>query len=127
MESQSRRPSEPTLSVRLACLAGLSVSCALSIGAWFFLERQEQAAAERLTSTSAAQAALRLHDYIHARLIAVRILANAFSRGFIANKPEFTRESLLIQAEYGGIQAINWIDTKGKILWVVPSSQTATP
>ncbi|MBK6809853.1 MAG: CHASE domain-containing protein [Sandaracinaceae bacterium] len=85
---------------------------------WLHQRREWSRSVASQVDLTADQAALRLGDYIHARLLATRGIA--VSRLAMASRPSFTAEALIAQREFGGFQAINWMSPEGIIEVVTP-------
>ena len=69
---------------------------------------------------TARQAALRLQDYIGARLLAADTLRHSLEEGEPLTEEAFRDRSVQIQVRFGGFLALNWIDPDGVIRWVAP-------
>mgnify|MGYP001302838558 CR=1 FL=1 len=83
--------------------------------------REAEARALALTTSGAArQAAPRLADFVAARLTVVESLARERAQHEDMQDAEFSRRAEILQASFGGLLAINWIDTSGLIRLVVP-------
>lgn len=103
-----------------AVLALPAVAALIFFGMWRLLDRREEAAARRRIEHTASQAALRLQDYIGARLLVVESLAREASAGLLADEESFVMHAATLQAQLGGLLAINRIDAGGRIEWVSP-------
>ncbi|WP_170827014.1 sensor histidine kinase [Magnetovibrio blakemorei] len=69
------------------------------------------------------QAAIRLEDFFNTRLHIVFHLSQKWNDGLFPDQESFIQEARLINSLFTGFQATNWIDTHGKIQWVVPASE----
>ncbi len=87
---------------------------------WAVTERAEQEHAAQETSIIAGQAALRLQDYVRARILAAETLRTSFESGGAIDEAAFRALSRDIQGEFGGFLALSWIDADGIIQWAVP-------
>lgn len=87
---------------------------------WRELNRIEIRMLSLRTQTTTEQVALRIESFIQARLHLLRQLSDEWKR-YEADDPEqFTEIVQAIQGEFSSFQAINWVDAKGVIRWVVP-------
>jgi signal transduction histidine kinase/CheY-like chemotaxis protein len=68
----------------------------------------------------AEQSALRVEEYLQSRLLAVQVLQQGAESGLFLDRFPFQDQSLAIQNEFGGFQAVNWADSSYTIRWVVP-------
>ncbi len=68
----------------------------------------------------AEQSALRVEEYLQSRLLAVQVLQQGAESGLFLERFPFRDQSLAIQHEFGGFQAVNWADASYTIRWVVP-------
>jgi len=68
----------------------------------------------------AEQSALRVEEYLQSRLLAVQVLQQGAQTGVFLDRMPFQDQSAAIQAEFGGFQAVNWVDATYVIRWVVP-------
>lgn len=75
--------------------------------------------AERL-HLLAEQSALRVEEYLQSRFLALQVLQQGTQTGLFLEEKPFSDQSAAIQGEFGGFQAVNWIDPSYTIRWVVP-------
>jgi len=87
---------------------------------WAVTERAEQHHVAQEGAITAGQAALRLQDYVGARLLAADTLRQAFEAGDSLDEESFRARSGDIQDHFGGFLALSWIDADGVIRWAVP-------
>jgi|GEM_PF-2578763 len=69
------------------------------------------------------QAAIRLEEFFNTRLHIVFHLSQKWNNGTFPDQNSLIQEASLINSLFSGFQATNWIDTDGKIQWVVPASE----
>jgi len=72
------------------------------------------------THLAADQVAIRLEEGINSHLAIVRYLQQEWNNGYINTRSTFTQRVETILGQFGGFQAINYIDSVGIIQWVVP-------
>ncbi len=88
-------------------------------GTWWFVDRDWQRSTMRQVQLATNQAALRLQGFIDARLSATSSLGGGLSAELI--EPDtFRIRSHALQDNFGGYQALNWVDADGNIQVVVP-------
>ncbi|MCO4772255.1 MAG: response regulator [Deltaproteobacteria bacterium] len=88
--------------------------------AWFAAERAAREQQREESSLTAGQAALRLEDYVGARLLAADTIRLSLQRGDPLEERAFRRRADQVQERFGGFLALNWIDADGVIRWVSP-------
>lgn len=99
----------------------LFVLISVVLGVLWWLDREEwREGVQEQVALTAEQAALRLEDYVDARLLIVE----AFARTS-AQQPEWGPEQRRVRAEvaqeqFGGFQAINWVGVDSRIRTVTP-------
>ncbi len=69
---------------------------------------------------AAEQVAIRLEEKISSHLAAIKYLRREWQNGTINEVETFEQHVLTIKDQFGGFQAINYIDPQGYIRWVVP-------
>ncbi|MCA9622272.1 MAG: CHASE domain-containing protein, partial [Myxococcales bacterium] len=104
---------------RLVAVATLVVWSLLG-AAWWVLGFNEEQRARALTQRDADQAAVRLSDFVAARLVAVDSIRRIREAGLLDDEAAFVRSCTIVQRELTGFLAINWIDSDGVIRWVSP-------
>lgn len=91
-----------------------------SVGLWWLLnshEKEEEFIVAKLTAEQVAQT---LKDRLDSHFNIVRFLRKEWLRQGQLNEQEFRQTVLSIMSHYEGFQAINYINPKGIIQWVVP-------
>jgi signal transduction histidine kinase len=107
-------------------MLALPVVAALALfGIWALLDARELDAARRQVELATRQAAVRLQDYVQARLLVVSSLAHEVGGGLLAEEEAFVAHAESLQAQLGGFLAVNRIDGDGRILWVSPRGPNA--
>jgi PAS domain S-box-containing protein len=84
------------------------------------LDAVETAMLDLRTQTTARQVSFRLEGFLAARLHLVRQLTHLWIQEQINTPRRFSSMAEAVMAEFSSLQAINWIDEKGFIRWVVP-------
>lgn len=87
---------------------------------WSGLRTKSARAQEDRLHLLAEQSALRVEEYLQSRLLAVQVLQQGAESGLFLDRFPFQDQSLAIQHEFGGFQAVNWADASYTIRWVVP-------
>jgi two-component system, cell cycle sensor histidine kinase and response regulator CckA len=110
-------------SSRRALLVGLAafVLSAIPVAlASALLDQQQRSARADETRMLAEQASLRIADFVRARFLALEIVRlEAAGAAFVPDE-RFDSIAAATEAQYGGFQAINWVDAEGVIRRVVP-------
>ena len=81
---------------------------------------QEQEARRDAARMLSEQAALRLGEFVRARLLALEIVRLEAGNPTFVPDERFDSLAEATEREYGGFQAINWMDAEGVIRRVVP-------
>ena len=89
-------------------------------GIWWGLGRSERATERDRTQRAAQQSALRLSDFVAARLVAVDSVRRMREAGLLDDERSFVRSTTILHRELDGYRAINWIEADGTIRWVSP-------
>ena len=88
---------------------------------WSYQQRQVDAQTQQLLEATAKHAALRIEDFLDARIYSVDSLARAFGKGRPIEESTFERSATIVHQNFDGILAINWIDSEStQIVWVYP-------
>jgi len=96
---------------------------ALLATVWVVSGHEERRREQAEGAIVAAQAALRLEDYVGARLLAADTLRRSLEAGLDRDRRSFEIHAQQIHDRFGGFLALNWIDGEGVIRWVVPLEQ----
>ncbi len=86
------------------------------------MEHGDQVRFSETSQVTARQAALRLQDYVGARVLAAHTLRHELQTDEGLSKAEFQDRSVQLQVRFGGFLALNWIDGDGVIRWVAPEA-----
>jgi signal transduction histidine kinase/CheY-like chemotaxis protein len=100
-------------------ITGAAVALAL-VGTWVGVRQREDQGLATTTEVAARQAAPRLGDFVRARLTVVESLARERARNPEMSDADFVRRAEILEASFGGLLALNWIDDAGIIRVVVP-------
>ena len=84
------------------------------------MEQRDREQFEQTAEITARQAALRLQDYVGARVMGADTLRVSLEAGAELTEQSFVSRSMQIQERFGGFLALNWIDADGVIRWVAP-------
>ncbi len=103
-------------------ILAFALPAVVAVGARTEMAQRDRAQFEQTARITASQAALRLDDYVGARLLAADTLREAVQTEPALNEPAFRERALHIQDRFGGFLALNWIDPDGVIRWVVPEA-----
>lgn len=114
-----RHSPDPTRSGAVAAVVFGVLAVPLGVG-WMLTERAYRDSLDRMLQVSASQAALRLRDFVDARLLAVDTLRTQWEAGAFPEGRGFSMQSKIVQSRFGGFRAINWIDPGGTIRIVAP-------
>lgn len=87
---------------------------------WSSLRTKSARAQEDRLHLLAEQSALRVSEYLQSRLLAMQVLQQGAESGLFLDRFPFQDQSRAIQQEFGGFQAVNWVDASYIIRWVVP-------
>lgn len=108
-----RRAFAIPLIVWLATMAGLAA-------AWWALDNQWRRNVDQQLHLTTSQAALRLGDFLHARVVAVQSIGDYLDPTTETFEVDFVARSQSLQRAFRGFQALNWIDPDGVIEVAVP-------
>ncbi|RMD60507.1 MAG: PAS domain-containing protein, partial [Alphaproteobacteria bacterium] len=72
---------------------------------------------------AAEQIAKRLQDFVAVRIQLIKLEARHIENKGAPSRPDFTRQAETLQSLFPGLQAINWIDSRGVVRWVVPEAE----
>ncbi|MDQ3037220.1 MAG: ATP-binding protein, partial [Myxococcota bacterium] len=102
-----------------ACLAFVLSAVPVALASALLLDREREARTAE-TRMLSEQAALRLTDFVRARFLALEIVRRETANPAFVPDERFDSIAEATQIQYGGFQAINWIDSSGVIRRVVP-------
>jgi len=88
---------------------------------WSYRQQQIEQQTRRLLASTAEHAALRIEDFLEARIYSVDSLARVYARQGPADEATFSHSAAIIHQNLDGFLAINWIDPESsEIKWVYP-------
>jgi len=105
---------------RLLPLLAFALPALFAVSARTTMVQRDRAQFAETAEVTSRQAALRLEDYVRARLLAADTLRESMEAGPLFTEDAFQSRSEQIQERFGGFLALNWIDQSGVIRWVAP-------
>lgn len=95
----------------------------LLVGSWYFIQLRERDVLEARLEVTARQVGARLEVVMDNHLGALRQLGRTLLAHGQVDEATFRAASLAHQQAYQGLQALNWVDGQGVIVWVEPEAQ----
>ena len=113
---------ETTIGLAILLTLGL-----LFTGAWWVSENHARRMIHSRTQITADQVAIRLEQFIDARMQIAESIRGDLAAGQHATPEAFVSRAEALMKAFPGLQAINWIDAEGTIRWIAPldSNQAA--
>ncbi len=87
---------------------------------WSLVGEQWRRNVQDQLDQTATQASLRLQDFVRSRLMAVQALGQTSALDTALSPEEFSSRSSVLQKNFGGFQALNWVALDATIEIVVP-------
>ncbi len=98
---------------------------AVSISIWLWLEGKDRLRVRTITRVTAEQLSLRLQAWVDSRIQVMQYLAESVPP-VTGSEEAYRAAALAILADYGGFQAMNWIDDHHVIRVIVPREGNET-
>ncbi len=109
------------MSLARIAIFGLAASLLLSVaGAFWWVQTAENNAAHEQVELASRHAALRLQDYVRARLVVLESIALEKQSGSLQTEQSFQQRVEIPRTRLGGFKAINWVAADGTIAWLNP-------
>lgn len=87
-----------------------------------YIWSQHQTTVERDTRLMAQQVAIRLQSTMQSQFMLIEYQKKLWLKEGAPSQKSFSENILLLQTQFRNLRALNWIDSKGVVRWVVPEA-----
>jgi len=91
-------------------------------GLWVALDAHEQETASNRARLLADQGAHRLREFVASRVLVLGFVRRQALAGSFTDRQTYEDGVMNLLDEFGGLQALNWVDSDGVIVWTCPRS-----